>query len=127
MAKRGPKVRPRSLSLVKAGKQSDPAPGAHTPNPNRKIIPPDPLAHTQQKIWDEYINPAWWLQQNDALLAYIFVNLMAEFMDSPERMVAARIGELRKSMAELHLSSSEQARLGMNTGKHDPAEEFFDD
>jgi hypothetical protein len=128
MAKRGPKVTPKPLNLVKGGKKSDAPPPPDFQTRDAKLIPPKALDAMQQKIWDDYIDgPAWWLQQNDALLAFIFVNLMAEFMESPEGMVAARIGELRKTMAELHLTSSERARIGIPTAAQDPADKYFDD
>ena len=123
MAKPGPKIKPRRLSLVKNGDQPPP----QIPRRQGKIVPPKKLTVAQQKIWDQYVEPSWWLQQCDALLAYMFVNLMAEFIRSPKNMVSTRIAELRKTMAELHISSSEQARLGIDAGGHDPADQFFND
>ena len=124
MATSGKKRKPGPLGLVgKHGEQPTP----QIPERKEEIVPPKKLNITQQRIWDQYIEPAWWLQQGDALLCYIFVQLMSEYLRSPKNMIASRIGELRKSMAELHLTSSEQARLGIKQGDADPAEKFFND
>lgn len=122
MATRGKRRKPAALSIV--GGTGDETP-PEIPKREGVIEPPKKLTIPQQRIWDKYIEPAWWLSQGDALLCYIFVNLMVEYIQKPKLMVASRIGELRKSMAELHLTSSEQARLGVGAGVPDPAAEFF--
>ena len=121
MANRGRKAKPGPLSLLKGG------PHPEIPRREGKIEPPKKLPITQQRIWDDYIEPAWWLQQGDALLCYIFVNLMSEYIQSPKDMISTRIAELRRSMGELHLTSSERARLGIDVRQPSPLDEYFSD
>ncbi len=49
MAKPGPKIKPRRLSLVKNGDQPPP----EVPKREGKIEPPKKLTVAQQKIWDQ--------------------------------------------------------------------------
>ncbi|MEJ2240281.1 MAG: hypothetical protein P8X82_18480, partial [Gemmatimonadales bacterium] len=104
MAKRGPKPDLPHLKAV-PGKRTDYVPSENdVPIRDFELKPPKRLNKVQQKLWDDYIEPAWWLQQpGDAVLGFIFVVLMAEFINDPSAMVTSRIGELRKTMAELKL------------------------
>ena len=124
MAKRGPKVKPRTLSLVKGGKKSDTPPPADIPKRERRIIPPKTLDGMQQKIWDAYVEPASWLAQCDSVLAYIFVNLTAEFIEgaaerspSPERGLPTPADVLRSRSSRVGLNDSIATICCFRTGR----------
>ncbi len=122
----GVKPTPPHLKGIKGGKKSD---GTEPPKIEKRtepLKPPKRLLKAQQELWDRYIDPAWWLTEADTLLAYAFVCLQAEFLKKPADMATARITEMRRMMSELHLTSAEQARLGVTPAAKDPAEAFFD-
>lgn len=89
------------------------------------LEPPKQLGKVQQQAWDDYIQPAWWLTRWDVPLAFQFVCLYAEYLGSPTKMIASRQAEMRRCMNELHLSSVEQSRLGLDTTKKRGAARFF--
>ncbi len=126
MADRGPKAKPPALRGIKGGRGDSPPP-PEVQKRKAPLEPPKKLTKIQQRLWDRWIEPSWWLDDGDVLLAYIFVTLTQEYLAAPKKMVATRVGEMRKAMAELHLTSSERGRLGIEKpGTADPAEEFFD-
>jgi len=127
MAKPGRPRKPTALTIVGAGKKGDKEAPPEIQKRESKLMSPKKLTVVQQRLWDDCIEPAWWLQQSDANLAYIYVTLMSEYLKRPQAMPSTRIGEIRKTGSELHLSSSEQARLGVRPGEVDPAEKFFAD
>lgn len=91
------------------------------------LEPPEDLDPRQQRIWARYIDPAWWLTEGDAPLAYVWVCLQAEFQANPADMTASRISNLRSAASEIGLGPSARARLALEgAGRDDPADEFFD-
>ncbi len=126
MAIRGAPHKPMTLAVnnAKKGDSPDKPPERVKRGP---LVPPKALTEEQKLIWDGYIEPAWWLAQCDVLLAYMFVNLYAEYLEKPSDMIASRIAEMRRTMGELHLTSSEQARMGIEPEAVDPTDAFFSD
>ena len=114
----------KPLALVNGGKKADDNQSPPPEKRTERLVPPKKLLKREQEIWDTYIEPAHWLQQCDALLAYMFVRSYCQYLKDPEGMVTARVSEMRRAMRELHITSSGQA--GLTPTAKDPAEKFFD-
>jgi len=85
------------------------------------------LTKPQQRLWDRFINTAWWLTDHDVPKAYCWVCLQAEHDKAPAKMIAARITQLRVLGSELGLDPASRARMGTASGKKkDPTAKFFD-
>lgn len=126
----GRKPTPPALRGIKGGKATDDT-ETQSPPENRRsepLIPPKKLNQTQQHIWDTQIEPAWWIEQQDAMLAFMYVALAAEFVRSPTKMNTGRVTEMRRQMGELRLTSAEQARAGLiETPTSEDDGNMFDD
>ena len=91
------------------------------------LDPPKKLTKVQQRLWDRYIQPAWWLNEFDTTKAHIWVCLQAEYMRKPNDMPTARIAQLRIMGSELGFDPGSRARLSVEGGKEkDPNGKFFD-
>lgn len=112
---RGQKPTPPALRGIRGGKKSDqtenPASAERRTGP---LTPPKELNNTQQRVWDEHIEPAWWLQQCDVPLAFQWVCMYGRLVDEPGSMNASELSETRKCYHQLCLSSTEKARYGIN-------------
>ena len=127
MGARGTKPVPDPLKLVPRGRKADTKPPAEFEIRAEPLESPEPLTERQQRLWTQYLEPCWWLGQNDTLLCYVFVCLMDEYLMAPDDMQTARISEMRRVMGELHLTSSEQARIGVSAAAASPAAGYFAD
>lgn len=90
------------------------------------LIPPARLTARQKKLWERYIDTAWWLTEHDTTKAYGWVTLQAQFNADPTSFNAAQFGQLRMAGSELGFDPLARARLGLD-GKNtvDPDDEFF--
>jgi hypothetical protein len=85
------------------------------------------LTKIQREIWDEMIEPAWWLTPWDRPKAHMWVELMYEQLTKGKAMPTPRYRELRMLSTELGLDTAEQARQGIvRPEDEDPTERFFD-
>ena len=128
MAVVGAKPKPTALKVVTGnpGKRNLPESSGVEPR-TEPIKPPEELDLRQQLLWERYIDPAWWLTEHDAPIAYVWVCLQAEFQSCPAEMTAARISNLRSAASEIGLGPSARARLALEgAGKSDPEDGFFD-
>lgn len=142
MAVGGRKPKPAALRVVTGNPGRRAIPGV-TPDPDNPglpevdpreddLVPPKKLTIVQQRLWDRYINSAWWLTEHDVPKAFMWCALEAEFERSPGKMVSSRIGQLRALGSELGLDPSSRTRLAAygsgakKKKKGDPAEEFFE-
>lgn len=129
MAKRGAKPKPTHLKVVTGnpGKKSLPDNGAEIAIRETPLEPLKKLTVVEQRLWDRFINPAWWLTDFDVPKAQTWVCLKAEFLRSPKKMIASRVSQVRILENELGMDPGERARLGVADGKEkDKIDEFFD-
>lgn len=90
------------------------------------LEPPKELTGEQRAIWDQYVEPAKWLQDGDAVLAYVFTCITAKYLKDSNSVTAAEISQLRLIAGDLGLRPAERQRLSQSKKKADPAAEFFD-
>lgn len=128
MAVAGRKPKPAALKLVTGNPGKRPIPD-EAPEIDIRESPLQPhrkLTAAQRRLWDRFINTAWWLSDHDAPKAYMWVCLQSEFDKKPSDMNANRITQLRTLGSELGLDPSIRSRLGVSGGKKkDPADKFF--
>lgn len=128
MAIRGQKPKAEVLKLATGNPGKRPLPeGAEIEMREEPLVPPKKLTKVQQRLWDRYIDTAWWLTEHDVPKAFMWVALESEFERSPAKMIAARIGQLRVLGSELGLDPSSRTRMaGAGGKKKDPADKFFE-
>jgi hypothetical protein len=108
-------------------------------NPGRRPLPqkeprvegpierPSRLSGRAGELWDSVIGRAWWLSWADGPKALMWCYLQAEFEQSPNSMIAARIAQLRGLASDLALDPAARARLGAQSDKpRGPADKYFD-
>lgn len=112
MADRGAKPKPAHLRLVEGTRRA----GRHGSEESLrqkveealssfgKLARPKHLKGKQLAAWKRYIEPASWLDASKEPAALAFVELWSEFLESPQKFVAARHGQLRAYMSELGLT-----------------------
>lgn len=126
MAKSGPKGK---LELTPRGQKSDTAKPSDIVQRLVPLIPPKRLNKGQQATWDREIEPAWWLDQGDATLAYIYTLHVTAYLKKPLDFSVTDTREIRRMMSELHLTTTERARLNIakepQSPAVNPAGEFF--
>lgn len=124
----GQRPKPAALKLVTGNPGKREIPEAEFEVRETPLEPPRKLSQAQRRLWDRFINTAWWLTEHDVPKAFAWVALQAEFEKSPAEMVASRIANLRALGSELCLDSSARARAGIGSGKKstNPAARFFD-
>lgn len=89
---------------------------------------PDYLRGRQSELWDEVSPLLWWLQHEDAYKLGLWCCLQAEFEHCPDKMVAARIGQLRALGSELGMDGASRTRMGLDGAQKSKAKDpFFDD
>lgn len=128
MATRGRKTKPASLKLITGnpGKRKLPE-GAEVSVREEPLEPPAKLDVDQKRLWERFINRAWWLEDHDSPKAYMWVALEAEFEKCPADMTASRIAQLRALGSELGFDPSSRSRMpGKYPSSVDPAEKYFD-
>jgi hypothetical protein len=126
MAQAGHKANPANLRGIKGGKKGDDTELPDIKRRTEPLPPPADLTESQKVIWKQYIDPAWWLTRWDVPIAYQFVCLFDQFIESPQKMITSKMTEMRRCQCELHLTSSEQARIGVRVAdESDPAESYF--
>ncbi|HEX2430729.1 MAG TPA: hypothetical protein VHK03_08205 [Aestuariivirgaceae bacterium] len=70
------------------------------------------LTGQAQRLWQQFIAPAYWLTIADSPKAVMWCFLQAEFEAAPAKMIASRIAQVRALGSELGLDPSSRARLG---------------
>jgi phage terminase small subunit len=128
---RGRKPKPTVLKQLLGNPGHRPL-NEHEPKPNGVAARPKFLKGLGRKIWDEYAPQAikiGTLTAIDADLFAVWCCLMAEFRTDPERMVAARVAQLRALASEFGIGASSRTRLkaenASNWQTEDPAEKYF--
>jgi phage terminase small subunit len=128
MAIRGRKPTPPGIKLVMGNPGRRPIPQGELDMREEPLEPHAELTEAQQRLWDRYINTAWWLTDHDAPKAHAWVCLQSEFDNAPHDMVAARIANLRALGSELGLDPAARTRLaGASRVPDTPAARFFND
>ena len=128
MATRGRKPQATVVKLVTGNPGNRPIPEGE-PLPDGRPECPKSLTGRARRYWEQYIDKAFWLTFADTQKAVMWCHLAAEFERDPERMIAARIGQLRALGSELGFDPASRARLGSTDGsvkKKDPAAQYFD-
>lgn len=112
-----------SLSPNSAGRRHT----IHVPLVERTepLEPPKALTPAQRKVWDRYIEPAKWLQDGDAPLAYAWTVIFANFLDDSDSVSAAQLSQMRLMAGDLGLRPADRQRLSRSKEAKDPASEFF--
>lgn len=127
MAIRGQKPKPNALKLVTGNPGKRPIDPAEVEVRESPLLPPKELTESEQRLWDRFIDSAWWLSDHDSAKAYMWVSLESEFEECPREMNSARIGQLRSLGSELGFDPSARARMPSGEPKNnDPAEKYFD-
>src|SRR6185312_16415805 len=89
--------------------------------------PPVKLTGRARGVWNKHIAAAHWLTSADALKAWAFCQLQAQFEEDPSAFTAARIGQWRALGSELGLDPTSRARLGVEpAAPYDPVEALFE-
>ncbi len=127
---RGPKPKSTALRVVDGTFRPDrhQAQAESEPMPEGELEKPKYLKGRASKIWDREAPVLSWLTRADSAMFGVWCSLQAEFEERPEDMVASRIGQLKSIGAELGLTSSGRARMGVSGKKKDvdPTAKFFD-
>lgn len=124
-------AKPAAIKLLQGNPSKKPLPG--TVKDGQPVLrdgplePPIELTEMQSRLWKRFVDPAWWLSEFDAPKAFIWVSLMAEYLEAPRDMAAPRISNLRVAGAELGFDPQARARAGlkMEPETKDPAEKYF--
>ena len=90
------------------------------------LRPPRKLRKAERELWERYVDTAWWLTEHDAPKAYAWCCLEAEFEKAPGKMATSRLGQLRGLATELGFDMNARARMGVDRGKKNPGDKFFD-
>lgn len=125
MAIRGAKPKPPGLKLVTGNPGRRPIPEGEAETREHPLEPPKKLTVAQKRLWDRFIDTAWWLGEHDVAKAFMWVALQAEFERSPAKMVTSRISTLRALGSELGLDPAARTRMAGDGKKEDPADKFF--
>jgi len=113
MAIRGVKVIPPDLRLL----QGRPTNGASIVQMDGECEQPDFLLLPKAiRYWNRYIVPAHWLTRADETKSAIWCNLMAEYEADPEKMIAAKMWQLRGLGSELGFDPVSRTRIGSRKG-----------
>lgn len=129
MAKRGVKPKPPALKVVRGnpGKRPLPIDIADIEIRKEPLEPLEKLTKKQQRLWDRFINAAWWLTDFDVPKAFSWVCLKSEFLKDTKGMTSALIAQIRILESDLGLDPGERTRMGIGTGeKEDATDKFFD-
>ncbi len=89
------------------------------------LDPPKKLTATQRKVWDKYIEPAKWLQDGDAPLAYAWTLIFSKLLKNPDDVTAAELSQMRLMAGDLGLRPAERQRLSKGTANNNSTDEFF--
>lgn len=122
--KPGPKPTATLIKLVRGNPGRRPLP-KDEPVPEGRPKPPVPLSGRPLALWRAYVSPAWWLSRTDSPTCFMWVHMQAEFEAAPDKMLAARIGQLRSLAGSLGFTPGDRARMGTPPAKDDPAAKFF--
>jgi len=113
MAIRGVKVIPPDLRLL----QGRPTNGASIVQMDGECEQPDFLLLPKAiRYWNRYIVPAHWLTRADETKSAIWCNLMAEYEAATEKMIAAKMWQLRGLGSELGFDPVSRTRIGSRKG-----------
>jgi hypothetical protein len=83
---------------------------------------PKNFSGRHRTLWENYVQPAYWLTQVDEPKAIMFVHLLAEFLAAPNQMLVTRIRQLRLLGSELGFDPPSRARMGRE--QDDPFERY---
>jgi len=124
---KGRKSKPVGLKLVTGnpGKRALPE-SASVEVRDEPLQAPVALTEVQQRLWNRYINKAWWLEDHDAPKAFMWVALEEEFELCPAEMTASRIAQLRALGSELGFDPSSRSRMASGGKQKDPADKYFE-
>jgi hypothetical protein len=124
---KGGKPLSRGLRLVSGNAGKRPLPAAETEVVARgRPRKPTKLQGRAAELWDEVLARTDWLAEADSYLLHIWVQLMAEFERAPDKMVAARLTQLRLAGASLGLDPTTRPRLvSTPPPATDPADRFL--
>jgi phage terminase small subunit len=128
MATRGARPKPTQLHVVAGSYRGDRHAGrTGEPKPDGRPEKPKTLRGRASKLWDQFIARMDWLTWADTPKAQMWCHLQAEYERDPDRMIAARIGQLRNLGSELGFDPAGRARLGKGKSgeQEDPAAKYF--
>lgn len=116
---------PPAAKGLTGAKKGDTEEGFQEDRRTEPLIPPKELEGTQKWVWDNVIQPAWWLQPRDVIEAFAYTCLTARLIDEDFDATATRIEAWRKLAAVLCLTTQEQQRAGIvgKTGPDEPSAE----
>ena len=121
--KPGPKPKATMLKLV-TGNPGKRRLNTAEPLPEGRPKPPVPLSGRPLALWRAYVSPAYWLSRTDSPTAFMWVHMQAEFEAGPDKMLAARIGQLRALAGCLGFDPGSRARFGTPPDK-DATSKYF--
>lgn len=87
------------------------------------LTKPKRLKPAAARAWDEWIAPAWWLDDSRGAAAIAFCELWQEFRFSPANFPASKHSQMRAYMADLGLTDQRNRPEKPAGGK----DEFFGD
>src|SRR5687768_12733153 len=108
---RGSKPKPIELRVIEGNRGRRPLP-AGVPAASGKPVKPRWLKGARARLWDEYAPLLPWLARVDSETLAAWCCLAAEFSAAPDRMLSARISQMRTLAAELGMTPSARTRLG---------------
>ena len=104
---------PPATKGLRGAKKGDKIEGFQEDRRTEPLIPPRELNNTQQWVWDNVIEPAWWLQQRDAVDAFAYTCITARLIDENFDVAATKFEAWRRLAAVLHLTTQAQQRAGI--------------
>jgi hypothetical protein len=119
------------LRLLTGSHLRDRPPPRDEPQPGGRPAKPAKMSKLAERMWDEFIAPAFWLTWADSRKARMWCYLEAEAERSVHRMNSSRIAQLRALGSELGFDPASRARLGAGGGgggdaaKQDPASKYL--
>lgn len=123
---RGRKPLPSHLRLIE-GTHRDDRHGSTLPTaqPAGRKPPIRPARMSKGAIaaWQQFIEPAFWLDWSRTVAAAAFCELWAEFRASPSRFPSAKHTQMRGYLSDLGLTDARRRVVVGNVDKN----EFFDD
>jgi hypothetical protein len=127
MAITGRKPVPQVVRLATGNRGRRPLPLKDEPAAVGTPIKPPKLRGRALELWDEACKGAPWLAAADSYKLFAWCCLQAELERAPNKMVAARIGQLRALGSELGLDPSSRTRLatGPELDLDDPAAKYL--
>ena len=120
---RGRKPKPLELRVIEGNRGKRPLPEA-APTATGEPVKPRWLKGAAARLWSEYAPLLPWLGRADSEALAWWCSLAAEFA-ADQRMLAARISQMRTLAAELGMTPSARTRLGTIAGEPKKPNRYF--